>query len=313
MLYSKAVREAGIITIMNKPLIIGSVHTDLIAHVNHLPKGNEEMESGEVRQSIGGTGYMAAYTFQGFGFEYELIAPNGTGAYGEYADQECEKQSIPLKCRSDEVSGCTYRMIDPENNQSVLVAPGCEYDFDIRYTDDLYPKEISCVLVYSEMLAGTGTDDLLETLEDLNKPIYLVIGSDIEDWSEATLKHVYDLHPQVILEDTTAFFLLHEEYTDIKNAAEALQKLTSAPVSIVKEGVGVCVADGEESYIAPEKEKMNIVLQSAGYVLALNAGVDKKNAVMFANHLSSMTNGEMMDDYDFEEQKRRLAGIILHK
>lgn len=295
-------------------MIIGSAHTEYVAHVKKLPKGNEEFQPDDIIQTTGGTGFRMAYVFNGFDFPYNLIAPVGTGVYGDAVKEDAEKCGIPLDAHTEEVSGCTYRMIDREGAQNVLCVPGAEYSYDLSYTDDLYPQEISNIALSGEMLTGDGVDDVIETLDDMGRTIYFMPGDRIENAPEEAVDAVMKMHPVLHLTDTEAYYFSKEKAKELKETAEALFHMTKAPVMILKEGEGTYYMDQDDTFLAPESGHMDPDLHIASYLCARNAGVDLKNAVMFANHFSAMTEaGELPDTKDFDEQKERLAGMILHR
>lgn len=299
---------------MDRTLIIGSAHTEYIAHVKQLPKGNEEFQPESIIQTTGGTGFRMAYVFTGFDFPYNLIAPVGTGVYGDQVLEDAQNCGIALDAKSDAIAGCTYRMIDENGAESVLCVPGAEYNYDLSYTENLYPEEISNTVLAGEMLAGEGYDDIIETLEDMSKPLYFMPGGRIQDAPEQAVSAIMKMHPILHLTDTEAYYFSNEHAKELKETASYLHEMTKAPVMILKEGEGTYYMDDDDTFLAPEKDVMDPDLHMASYLCAVNAGVDLKNAIMFANHFSAMTKeGSLPDAEDFEQQKERLAGMILHK
>lgn len=299
---------------MDRTLIIGSAHTEYIAHVKKLPKGNEDFQPEDIIQTTGGSGFRTAYVFTGFDFPYNLIAPVGTGVYGDAVKEDAENCGISLTAQNDAVSGCTYRMIDEGGAESILCVPGAEYNFDLSYTDGIYPEDISNIALFGEMLTGDGFDDVIETLEDMSKEIYFMPGDRIQDAEKEAIDAVMNMHPVLHLTDTEAYYFSQEHAKELKETATYLFNITKAPVMILKEGEGTYYMDEDDTFLAPEKDHMDPDLHIAAYLCAKNAGVDLKNAVMFANHFSAMTKEESLpDEKDFSEQKERLAGMILHK
>ena len=62
-------------------------------------------------------------------------------------------------------------MVDEAGNQTYFSVPGGEYNFDVSFVQTLEKDDIHAVLLYGEMLSGEGVIDLLNTLDDLEKPI----------------------------------------------------------------------------------------------------------------------------------------------
>ncbi|MDY6035543.1 MAG: PfkB family carbohydrate kinase [Bulleidia sp.] len=296
---------------MKKILMIGSAHVDFVSYVDKLPQGNEDFNILSQTQKISGTGFQAATIFQRFGFSYALYAPVGTGVYGEMVEEQFRKQGIEIEQRVEEVNGCTYHMIDQAGNQSYFSVPGGEYNFDISYAQTLDKDDIYAVLLFGEMLSQEGIVDLLNTLDDLEKPIYFVPGEFGDQMDEDVFRALISLQPTLLLSEFDAFYLTGERFHDLKMTAEYLHELTKAPVMVNKESEGTYWY-GDEKFMVPCPSKINIELQATLFTLAQLAGVDAKNSLLFTNDFVQTLQKEQ-DDFTFEEGKQKLANIILNK
>ena len=66
------------------------------------------------------------------------------------------------------------------------------------------------------MLSGEGVIDLLNTLDDLEKPIYFVPGEFGDQMDEDIFRALCSLNPILILSETDAFYLSGEKFHDFK-------------------------------------------------------------------------------------------------
>lgn len=303
----------AIIASMDKTLIIGSVHTDIIAEVKELPKGNEDFKVNNTYETVGGSGFVSAEIFHLFGFPYDLLAPVGTGVYGDKVQASMKEKGIPVECYTPETDGCTYHLKDEEGNESVIFVPGAEYSFDHSYTEDVYPDEIDNLIVSGDLLAGDGASDLLETIDDLGKPVYYILGERIEDIPEEAHDALFKMHPVLYLNEEEAWYLSHEKEKDLQKTSALLYQLTNSPVVIVKDGEGTYYYEKDQSFLVPERKKINTLFHCGAFVCARNAGASVRDALVLANAFATANHGALPDEWDMRDIKQKLIDIITKK
>lgn len=297
---------------MKKYLLIGSIYTDLVSHVDHLPKGNEDFSADQAEIRTDGTGFRNAYVFSKFGFDYDLIAPVGEGIYGDRVKEDCDSLHIPY-IEDEDIAGCTYRLIDCKDEECFFCAPGCEYNYQYSYAQNIDFEDIDTVVVYGDMFTGDGGDDLLASIEDFEKPFWFIPTGRLDEMDPLYAEEILKLKPFLFMTDTEAYYLSNEHSKDLKETAQYFLSITEKPVLIFKNCEGVYYADSEEVFFAPESHRMNPIILISAYLAATYAGVDKKNSLMFAVHFASIRGNDLPTDFDFEEQKHRLVGMITHK
>jgi len=299
-------------SIMKKPLIIGSVYTEILNYVDELPKGNEDFTPRKSEMRVRGSGYEMARVFNGFGFPYELIAPAGTGTYGEIVKEECQKEGIPLIAK-DDINGCMYTLIDNAGNEGYMSVPGAEYDFDLEDIQYIDPEEISIVVLFGEMLTGKNSADLIQALDDLQKPMIFVPGSRGDDIDEDILNAVFQFEPQLFLSDTEAYFIAGARTHDMKETAGALHEESEAPVMIFQQLEGVYYQDDEQKYLVPCSKNVQFNMVLAGYLAAGTAGIDRQRALKYACSFAQECRSKLPSSNLMEMEKRQLADLILGK
>ncbi len=297
---------------MKKPLIVGSVYTEIVNEVDVLPKGNEDFTPKKTEMRVAGAGYEIARIFNAFGFPYELLASVGTGAYGDYVKEECAKQNITLH-EKDGINGCMYTLVDPQGNEGYMCVPGSEYAFDLEDIQYIDPDEISYVVLFGEMLMSPNAVDLIQALDDLQKPMLFVPGNRGDEIDEDLMHAVFQFEPELFLSDTEAYFIAGACTKDMEETAERLHEESEAPVAILQKNVGVYYHDAKDSYLVEETKDVSFLQVLAGYLAAKGAGIDAHRALTFANQFAQECRGRMPSKNLMEMEKRKLADLILGK
>lgn len=305
-----------IIISMKNIMIFGAADVDIAAYVKQLPKGNEEMEILHSEQRLAGAGIAAAKTLQGLKLTYDLMAPCGTGVYGDAVREMAEKEGITLHIEREGMNGCTYHMIDPQGRSSAMRVPGVEYDFDENDTMYADADDILALVVFGDMLSGENAEELLTFADRCDVPLYFIPDGMLEDMDEDIKEALLDFQACWILREGEAGELTGQE--DMDASVEVLCKDGSTVVMIGKDGL-LCRCDGED-FRTPStddlfEEEETIHAAATAFVAVTVAGVDKKNALMFACGIAErMTkNGGVMDDFDWTEQRQRLVRMITYK
>lgn len=295
-------------SIMKKTLMIGPSYVDINAKVRQLPKGNEDMDILSTSQKISGSGYVCANVFEKLGMDYELISPVGEGVYGDAVKKQALEDHIALQYVDEMMNGCTYTLHDLHDETSRFIMPGAEYYYSRYFVDDYSADEIRSVCVFGDMLTldTQCTSELVETLEDLKKTIYFVPNGCSQNIEQEVLEAIYSFHPVLYLMDTEAYYLANEYSGELRDTARHLYEKTNAMVMIVKQGEGVFVYDGEESYLAPCKEKIEYDMHLALFLVAKQCGIDTKNALMFA---CAYPNDTSFDQDMIEERLKELVMV----
>ena len=289
---------------MKTAMIIGSVHTDLMEYVKTLPKGNEEPQILSADTRIAGAGYEAARMFSGLNFPFHVISDPGILVYGDFAREEAEKLGIQLCKGSDEVGGCTLTLIDENGNEGVLCVDGSEYHFSLIQVYDVDPAEYGAVIIYSEMLVSGGSEEIIDLLDEMDSPVYLVISERISEIRRDVMEAVFEYHPVLIAKDSDVWALGYDISPQLDEAARMIHRKTHAPVILLSKE-GALYTDQTDSWMAPGTERPETDRYAAAIAAARLAGVDMKNAMVFANESTQ----KRTDD----EMKKRLAGMILHR
>jgi sugar/nucleoside kinase (ribokinase family) len=297
---------------MKKTLIIGPVFTEILNDVDELPKGNEDFIPKHTEQRVRGSGYETARVLNGFGFPYELIAPAGTGIYGDLVKKECAENHVPVIAKPG-INGCMYTLTDAKGRKGYMCVPGAEYEFDLEDIQYIDPEEISLAAVFGSMLTGENASDLIQALDDLNQPILFIPENRGDEIDEEIMKEMLALQPQLFLTDSEAYFIAGACTNDMKETADALYHESEAAVMIYQEQEGIYTEDGDEPALVPCHRKIQFNMLTAGYIAAIAAGISRQSALRYAVSFAEDCGRAMPDSSLFEREKRQLAKMILGK
>lgn len=295
---------------MKKVLLIGSLVTDVRQSVRRLPKGNEEFQFlNEGKMRLSGSGYIPCNILNGFGFDYEFFPLVGSGVYGDFASEESDRMDIPY-IRCDETAGCTFTIQDELGEESTMIAEGCEYEFDYTILQDSDPEEIAFAVVFGDLLCGDNGDDVLRGLEELNVPVLYVTAGRADLFELPIADSFMQLHPMFFITDTEGYYLSGEQYHDMKDVADWVYEKTGNSVYIFQNERGVFAKDKDGTWFASESSYMQFEHVFSAFIVALLAGIDERNGMMFAAHFGTLRRNGLPLKFDYEEQKHRLVELI---
>ena len=293
-------------------MIIGSCHTELVTYVKELPMGNEDIVP--VSQSIrtAGGGYLSALVLSKLNMKYALITETGSGDYADLAAKSMDDEGIIYPERSEELAGCSYRMIDEEGNEGVLYVAGNEYDFNLDSALEADPEEMAFVLLDTSVLSGENADELLRYLEDLEKPVYAVLKDRLDAIEENALEALLSLNPVLILDENDSW-IAGGEFSDVRDAASEIAEMNGNTVMILSRE-GVYCREKDDTHFAECEDDTDPYFFAAGYLAARLCGISHKNSLIFGLEAGSkMTDSFTPEEEDLEDEKKRLAEMILHE
>lgn len=293
---------------MKKVLLIGSVMSDVYGRVTRMPKGNEDFNLLEQKTRVSGSVVTAAAILNGFSFPFDTTCMIGAGVYGDLAADFCRKENISF-VPSEDMAGCTMTIEDSFGQKSVFKVPGCEYEVDEEHLFQLDPSEIGLAVVFDDILSGESCDVLFRALEDLGVPVLVVLSENILGVSEEVLDGLFALEPSLFVGKDAMRVLMNDE-TDLSDLGDDLFEETHASIYLPMEKEGVYCRNADGSFIAPENKKVNMDHVIGAFITALIAGVDEKNALMFALHFGTLRSKGLPTAFDYQEQKHRLVEIL---
>ena len=305
-----------IIIDMKNIMVFGAAVCDIAAYVKKLPKGNEEIELLHSDQRLSGAGVDAVAVLNGLQLQYDLMAPCGSGVYGDAVREMAEKAGIELHIEREDTNGCTYHMIDPEGRSSYMCVPGCEYDYDENDTMYADADDILAIVVFGDMLSGEGTDELISFLDRCDVPLYIIPDGMVGDMDDDVKEALVTFQAVWILREGEASELTRQQ--DMDAADRVLIDNGGTVITAGKDGLLCRTVD--EDFRTPSiddlfEEEKTLHTAETAFAASCAAGVDMRNALMFAEGIGErmVKNGGTMDDFDWTEQRQRLVRMITYR
>jgi len=203
-----------------KPIVVvGSINTDLVAVTKRIPTTGETVIASDFQTHPGGKGANQAVAVARLGYPVRLIGRLGSDAFGGELRTQLQSAGVDITgvSTSDGVSGVAVIVVSESGDNSILVAPGANYE--------VTPEDLDANI---SILRGAGIiltqlEIPLETVEYLaricareNVPLILDPAPAME-LSPQIFKHVAWLTPN----QTEAAFYLSNEGSESRSLSPA--------------------------------------------------------------------------------------------
>lgn len=280
---------------MKPALIIGSTCVDIIIHIDHLPKTEENLHPHSQTMALGGCAYNVAHAMRLFHAPHTFITPIGSGIYGDYVASQLTRLQIPLSVRvPNQENGCCYCLVEASGERTFLSVHGAEYTFQKSWMTPYLAEDYQFVYVCGlEIEESTGIQ-LIEYLEEhpCLKVCYAPGPRGTALSSEKT-RRMLSLHPLLHINEPEALALSGS--STFQNAAEFLYAQTQNTVIITLGEQGTyCKEKDGKSFFIPSVPSKNVVDTIGagdahiGTILALlTKGYSLKEAITCANLVSA--------------------------
>ena len=243
---------------MKQVLVIGSTVTDVIIHLDHLPKTSEDVHVLRQTMSLGGCAYNVSDTIRLFGIPYILFSPVGTGTYGHFVREALSEKGVksPIPTPEQE-NGCCYCFVESSGERTFIVEHGAEYLFKPEWFSGLKTEDYASVYVCGLEIEEKTGDVVVDFLEKGGLPVFFAPGPRLSRIDPSLMERIFALHPILHLNDDEA-----REYTaaaTIEAAAAILYSRTQAMIVITTGADGACVYDGSALTCVPSVKVEHIV------------------------------------------------------
>lgn len=303
---------------MKKVLIFARMGCKIVAAVQTLPKEGEDFTPESTDFEPAGSAFQAYEMFDAFSIPVDLVAPVGSGVYGQKVEELAEEKHIPVEYHQDELQGVEYCFKDAQGKKTGMVVPGSEYDFDESFTEYTDGEEISAIVAFGDLFCGNGAEELVESISRFDCPFYFVPQGNIENIEEDVLKDILSLSCEVCLSGQEAGALHSSK--DLYTAIGLLQKQTGRGVFCFTQDTGVVYRDGTEdlcvewnTQIAVKEEDISVIILA--FIISRISTVDVRNSLMFSKEYLEryLRNQKNMDAYDQDAQRQKLIHLITMK
>lgn len=210
---------------MKKVLVIGSTVVDVIIHLEHLPRTQEDVHVLDQKMSLGGCAYNTSDMIRHFKVPYTLFSPVGTGAYGDFVRTQLAARGagspIPTPDRDN---GCCYCFVEENGERTFISYHGAEYLFEKEWFSLVDVNEIDSVYICGLEIEETTGVNIVSWLEcNPQLQVYFAPGPRINCIAPTLLERIFALHPILHLNEEEAL-----SYTRINGCCSQAPTLEQA-------------------------------------------------------------------------------------
>lgn len=297
---------------MKQVLVIGSTVTDVIIHLDHLPKTSEDVHVIRQTMSLGGCAYNVSDIIRLFQVPYILFSPVGTGTYGHFVREALAEKGVksPIPTPGQE-NGCCYCFVESGGERTFVCHRGAEYRFRPEWFELLDADAIDSAYICGlEIEESTGTHIVRYLEEHPALKVYFAPGPRIMVLSKEILSRIFALSPILHLNETEAL-----EYTGentVEAAAHALYEKTNNTVIITLGERGAYYESAQKAALIPGVKAKQIDTIGAGdshigaVIARLKQGASVEEAIADANRIAAAvvsTSGALLPEEHFREMQ----------
>ncbi len=278
---------------MKHVLVIGSTVTDVIIHVDHLPKTSEDVHVIRQTMSLGGCAYNVSDMIRLFQIPYILFSPVGKGTYGHYVREALAEKGIisPIPTPEQE-NGCCYCFVEASGERTFVCHRGAEYRFRPEWFEQLDTDTIDSVYICGlEIEEPTGTHIVRFLEEHPALQVYFAPGPRILVLSQEILARIFALSPILHLNETEA--LEYTRKSTIEEAAHTLYQSTRNTVIVTLGEQGAYYETANQAaYIPGIKAEQTDTIGAGdshiGTIIArLKQGASMEEAILDASRIAA--------------------------
>jgi len=137
-------------------VVVGSLNMDMVVSLNHRPNRGETVLGNDFFMNVGGKGANQAVAACKLGADVAMIGKLGNDMFADRLLDSLEE--VGVDCRaiekiSDEATGVAFITVDPDGDNSIVVAPGANLRLtpeDVRKQEELI-KQAKLLMVQLEI------------------------------------------------------------------------------------------------------------------------------------------------------------------
>lgn len=302
-----------------KVLVLGSICLDVFVEIDYLPTLNEDVNTKDLKLSLGGMAYNVYNVLKLFNEGRILGCPIGEGKLATMVKDMLKlKGDSPIGTIKDLDNGMCLCLVDNSHDRSFISHHGAEYRFNPEFFNDIDFDDVS--YIYASGLEIEDVDGLkiIEFLEAKQRPVFLAIGPRVNEINPDYLKRLYALKPILHINEREAELI--SGLKDIDQAINYISDLTQNSVIVTLGAEGCKFKEYNQAIKWIKSNKVEMVDATgagdnhAGAVLAsLNHGYSLEKAIIIANKISSLVvcqKGANLTQDNFNQAIKDLTNIL---
>ena len=281
---------------MKRTLVVGSACADLSLYIDHLPGIEEDIEPDYMCMSLGGCAANCANLLRILDVPFTLLAPIGTGIYGNFVKEKLAALHMESAIKSSEENGVCVCLVDKKGNRSFLSHHGTEYVFYPEYFSTIDGDIYDFIYISGFELEEKTGDTIVQFLEENpGKEIFFAIGPCYSAIPKDRIQRIWNLHPILHLNRKEACVILKNPSLSLEDCAKGIQEQTHN-ICIVTDGAnGTAYTDGPHVLFEPAFPVEAVDGTGAGdahigtVIAMLQKGKSLSDAIRIANYVGAIT------------------------
>ena len=293
-----------------KVVVIGCCALDVYVEIDQLPKLNEDVNTRDLKLSLGGMAYNVYNVLKLFGTEAVLGCPVGEGRLADMVREMLKlKGHEPIGVIHGIDNGMCLCLVDRTKERSFISHHGAEYRFDASLFDQVNFDEVGWIYADGLEIEDVDGEKIVEFLEEKKKNIFFAPGPRCQYLDPELMKRIIALRPVLHINEREASLIGNRESV-IENA-EAICAMTDNTVIITLGEKGTLLKEKDRAVELIPTTAVKMVDATgagdnhAGSVLAcLSKGMDCQQAIRIANKVSGaavMQKGADLSRENFEK------------
>ena len=293
-----------------KVVVIGCCALDVYVEIDQLPKLNEDVNTKDLKLSLGGMAYNVYNVLELFDSDAVLGCPVGEGRLADMVREMLKlKGHEPLGVIKGLDNGMCLCLVDKTRERSFISHHGAEYRFDASLFDKVDFDEVGWIYADGLEIEDVDGEKIVRFLEEKKKNVFFAPGPRCQYLDKELMKRILALKPVLHINEREAELI--GKRNTVSDNAEAISEMTDNTVIITL---------GEKGTLLKEKGKPEVLIPTtkvemvdatgagdnhAGSVLAcLSKGMDCQQAIRIANKVSGaavMQKGADLSRENFEK------------
>lgn len=294
---------------MKKTLFIGSIVLDMIVKVEHLPKMKEDINTDNIKFSIGGCAYNANSIVNHFNLPAISCSPIGSGIFANILLGLLEKENKKPWIKLEGIdNGCCICLVNKDGERTFLSHHGAEYSFNQEWLKNVNDQDLDFIYVCGLEIEDENGEEILDYISKSKAKIFFAPGSRIKSIQHDRMTRILNLHPIVHLNEDEVLEFTQSD--NVRRGAEIIHEITNELVIVTCGERGAYYTDGKTSnlvsgYKSKVKDTIGAGDSHAGACIAgLKMNLNYEKMLSIANKVASKVvsvEGAILTDQEFKD------------
>lgn len=273
-------------------LVIGSCALDVYVEVERLPKISEDVNTKDLKMSLGGMAYNVYNVLSLFKRNAIFGCPVGKGIIANIMVSLLgEKGYQPIGVIPELDNGMCLCLVDKTGERTFISHHGAEYRFNKTLFDNVDMDEVDWIYFGGLEIEDVDGSKIVDFVSQQKANLFFAPGPRLDNIDASLMERIYALKPVLHINEREASLITGEE--DLMTNVEKISNITNNTVIITLGKDGTLLKEvGKEPVIIPTQAVEMVDATGAGdnhagaILSCLNMGMNYVEAIKVANVIS---------------------------